>query len=755
MRKIRSHFLKLNNKGASLITVIITIGFIAILAGTIMMTSLVNFKMKRVNVHAKDTFYSAEQVLDEINIGLQRYISDSLSVAYIDVMQNYSQYSVEQKRMKMQTNYYENMWERLEVAGTAHKQYNVAVLEGFLKETTKWRGDDDDGYGAIVGVLGWDESGEEKLFKQGDMETYDTGIVLKDLRVYYKDSKGFVSIIETDIRLTYPELDFAATTELPDLASHVIIADAGMELNGNNDLAMEGNFYADFVSSEGTLQNERKEITHTGDGRIVIKHDMYLKNASFTSEEEASLWAEGIETNGASLTLTGETMLADDLNVNGDESVITLAGIYNGFGSSIKDSDNSSAILINGTNSSLDLSGIERITLAGHAYVGTKKNVAPEDEAEQGKSSDNVFTGESIAVKSNQLMYLIPPECIGVDNTTGESLVCKNPLTSGEYQTIQNAIQSDPSRYTEVSLDVEVKKLDSTLTDYIAKVNGVAKPEVVFVPTNSDNGPLVYYYMKFDNEESANRYFALYYNRNKETYDNYLKTYVEFIKFPASATATRIKMAANGIYGDETDGYSLLPQTVDGASTQLADNQLRSEEKFKALCTKLTDNYLELADAPLPPDKTTQILFENLVDEAALDAFIDASSSTGELRMTGEYGDVVLTKSDFVISEWDADVHLVIAKGDVTIDIADFEGTVFANGKVTVTGNKAQSLKTDAEAIKTILRYSQEMDGKNVMVAQVLRAGKEFVFVAEDALDAEDATTSMADLIVYENWKKE
>ena len=72
MRKLRSHFLKLNNKGASLITVIITIGFIAILAGTIMMTSLVNFKMKRVNVYAKDTFYSAEQVLDEINVGLQR-----------------------------------------------------------------------------------------------------------------------------------------------------------------------------------------------------------------------------------------------------------------------------------------------------------------------------------------------------------------------------------------------------------------------------------------------------------------------------------------------------------------------------------------------------------------------------------------------------------------------------------------------------------------------------------------------------------
>jgi len=186
MRK-RKHWLELNNKGASLITVIITIGFIAILAGTVMMTSLVNFKMKRVNVYAKDTFYSAEQVLDEINIGLQRYISDSLSVAYMDVMQNYSQYSVEKKRNVMQTKYYENMWTKLEVGATGHQKYDVAILEGFLKNTTKWQepddGDGTQGYGGIVRAYETDALGNKSLSMQGDMITYDTGIVLKDLRV--------------------------------------------------------------------------------------------------------------------------------------------------------------------------------------------------------------------------------------------------------------------------------------------------------------------------------------------------------------------------------------------------------------------------------------------------------------------------------------------------------------------------------------------------------------------------------------------
>lgn len=748
MRK-RKHWLELNNKGASLITVIITIGFIAILAGTVMMTSLVNFKMKRVNVYAKDTFYSAEQVLDEINIGLQRYISDSLSVAYMDVMQNYSQYSVEKKRNVMQTKYYEKMWEKLEVGASAHQKYDVAVLEGFLKDTTKWQGNDTTGYGGIVRAYETDVHGNQNLSMQGDMITYDTGIVLKDLRVYYKDSKGFVSVIETDIRLTYPELDFAATTALPDIASHVIIADEGMVVEGSSadELALEGNFYADSVVCEGTSAVGSKSIVHSGDGRVVIKHDLDLKNASFSNEEEGSLWVEDIEIKGANVTLLGETFVADDLNVNGDGSMITLGGIYNGFGNSLQNPDKSSAILVNGSNSTLDLSGIEKITLAGHAYVGTKREVA--EGALQ--ASENVYTGESIAVKSNQLMYLIPPECIGVDSVTGESLYHKNPMTSAEYNAVMAKIAAEPARYTEVSLDVEVQKLGSTLTGYIATdVNGKAVPEKVFVPTNGE--PLIYYYMKFNNEESANRYFAMYYNSNKATFDEYMENYIHVLDFPSTATVTRVKMAANGVYGKAQDGYTLIPNTVEGTASEIADNQLRYQQKYTALCTKLSDNFLELGQVYDDVDSPEKIVFDNLVDEDKLKAYIQAGGGTDYLEKKEDFGTLILTtRDDFSVG--DSDIHLVISTGDVMVN-CDFEGTIFANGTITVS-NSVHSLKTNSDAVSAMLRYYQPMNGQNVMVAQVLRAGEDFVFALEDAESNEDATYSLADLIVYENWKKE
>ena len=90
-------------------------------------------------------------------------------------------------------------------------------------------------------------------------------------------------------------------------------------------------------------------------------------------------------------------------------------------------------------------------------------------------------------------MYMVPPECIGVDSETGESLYNKNPLTAEQYK----KITENPERYTEVALNVNVKKLNSTLSEFIAQKNGVAQAEVVFVQAGEE--PLVYYYMKFDN----------------------------------------------------------------------------------------------------------------------------------------------------------------------------------------------------------------------------------------------------------------
>ena len=94
-----------NNKGMTLVTVIVAIGFIATLVGILLMTTLVNFKMKSTNTRGKDTFYSAEQVLDEITVGLQRRVSDSLSSSYVEVLENYGEYDNTKKKELVETRY--------------------------------------------------------------------------------------------------------------------------------------------------------------------------------------------------------------------------------------------------------------------------------------------------------------------------------------------------------------------------------------------------------------------------------------------------------------------------------------------------------------------------------------------------------------------------------------------------------------------------------------------------------------------------
>ena len=81
---------KKDNRGFSLITVILADAFIAILGLLVLYLALQNFRMKATNIKGKDSFYTAEQALEEIRMGLQQDVGDAMSTAYIKVMEAYN-----------------------------------------------------------------------------------------------------------------------------------------------------------------------------------------------------------------------------------------------------------------------------------------------------------------------------------------------------------------------------------------------------------------------------------------------------------------------------------------------------------------------------------------------------------------------------------------------------------------------------------------------------------------------------------------
>ncbi len=71
-----------DNKGSTLITVIVAIAFVTILTSIILGTSLTSFRMKTIDRRAKDDFYYSEKALNDIYTGVGQKISVIAAKSY-------------------------------------------------------------------------------------------------------------------------------------------------------------------------------------------------------------------------------------------------------------------------------------------------------------------------------------------------------------------------------------------------------------------------------------------------------------------------------------------------------------------------------------------------------------------------------------------------------------------------------------------------------------------------------------------------
>ncbi len=80
--------LKKNNRGSSILLVIIAIAFVGTLATILVYSTYYNYLMKHTDRSAKGNFYTAETALNEINAGLQQIVSNAMKESYTYTMQN-------------------------------------------------------------------------------------------------------------------------------------------------------------------------------------------------------------------------------------------------------------------------------------------------------------------------------------------------------------------------------------------------------------------------------------------------------------------------------------------------------------------------------------------------------------------------------------------------------------------------------------------------------------------------------------------
>ena len=201
------------NKGFSLITVIITVAFIGILGLLVLYLVLQNFNMKITGIKGKDSFYTAEQALEEIRLGLQQDVGDAMSAAYIKVMEDYNKQSTssdevldELRQKSFETAFLKELTSRVRQSGKdgasdlPQGQYSMDYLRAYVDYADLEKMDDFDA--ATETLIVTTPEGKNPVLKSDPK----SGLLLKNLKVIYVDAQGYAAIIETDIRLGIPKI---------------------------------------------------------------------------------------------------------------------------------------------------------------------------------------------------------------------------------------------------------------------------------------------------------------------------------------------------------------------------------------------------------------------------------------------------------------------------------------------------------------------------------------------------------------------
>ncbi|MBC5739200.1 hypothetical protein H8Z79_01770 [Blautia sp. 2744] len=784
------------NQGFSLFTVLIAVSFVGILGLLVLYIALSNFNMKITDLKGKDSFYTAERALEEIRTGLQEDVGNAMSKAYTQVLESYnvenrSQDSSmdRQRQSEFQDCFITELMRTLRVSKTEDNIYNMERLRRYVD--LKYDGSKE----SLIITNPAGSAPLMKAVKNVGKNTENNGVLLKNLKVIYVDEKGRAAIICTDIRLLVPEVQFPTPSTLPDLMNMIVVADKGIVCEGTESTptSINGSIYAGNLPSALAADSETsiKVIpgaslnVESGD-KVVCKGEISVGlNSTFTSAESVNLWARGLNADSVqNVSLSGSTYFADDFTVTGKNNNVKISGNYYGYGSyESATSDDcvakdqyeksgltgaalSSAIVINGKNTTLDLSDTQKLMIAGRNYIASSKV-----KANNRSNTNDVATGESLTVKGTQLAYLVPKEVLGASG---------NPLTYDAYLALLNGAKD-----ISVNWDAAVEAWGGrTLRDI--GVDSEKPVQTVFY-----NDGFVYFYLNFTDAQKSADFMQMYYQNNptvKANMDKYLSFYFggedSGITVKDADSYLRYITNGNALSYSGADAQGNMQQATSvNPGEKILQEQVGYQNSWYALNRKMITSY-DLLNKAVKEDaegKThnetdgDRSVYDNLVNEKKMISYIKdtVKDDTGKYVFTASDEDGGLQaimydngengmNQTLKISQSDADkLRLVVCTGDVEIEAGvKFQGIIMAKGTITLKAG-AQLESAPLEAARVFqAQMSSYGDGTSIKPQDFFWEGDKYVLGnssssgKKDTLNGSD-TYSIADCVTYENWKKE
>ena len=804
---------KLNNDGSTLITVLVAVSFLVILASIIITVSSANVRMKQIEYTMKQNFYVDEIGLDDIYNGIGRDVSVALSKAYSQTLIDANatgMYPTQKAAYIAFAGLFKNgLTDLYGDVGDGATAATLAKLNGYISRNETGEVLQVESYGGVT-IEADPETG-------ADMWKY----IIEDVKVKYIKNDTYESVITTDIVIDVPYINFFQ--DFSRILDYSLIGNEGIYFNGAG-AVVEGNVYAGIDRAENNatyagylydtglydgMNFNKSVVKFTDSSYIISKGDFNIcessvtiesKVSDVTKEAQANLWAENIRTveNGRSSTLLGTSSLtpsvlnatanvfvADDLELNARNSSVSMVGNYYGYNynnsgsamyttfenSNIKDKytlgdkmqaahTTSSSIVINAPYSTLDLSKLNTLMVAGVAYVDIKDGEKAYSALSAGEAQE-MRTGESVAMRYNQFMYLAPTEIL-----TGVS----NPQLNGSTNVAEVCPSSDNLKldgwFGRTYLDAEKPVIPVVYQDggksytyyYLNIIEGQEIQYVKDIMEATDPGE--------EGTAADKQKWALKKEITTRADNSGISSHITI----GSGSESSVKIYTTGLLTDTGE-----------ADKTLQKNGI-SLENMAARSTSLQKYYAQLY-VNLEPNRAVDVeQSKKLSKEYPLTNFLDLSQlGSGKLPnlMSGREVPGVKDAKVWIVDEGIAPTlelsanalkGIVLCDGDLTItgNGGSFEGLIIATGKITIKGNV--TIKADRGIVQAVLESEQrsvmETEKDELDEVKLNQYASHYflntvlvglVNLEEDDLidmDKRVTGTEYTDYIYYDNWRR-
>ena len=721
--------IKNNNSGFSFLFVIFGVIFIAAI-GVIALTMASNYYITtKVDESSTEQFYTTEAILQEVRTGLGEYANDCAKEAYEETISKFSDTGTQTREEKYSSRFLSLMADKLTGTGdtwdgTENAKSYVCDIQKIKELTTKPDSVDLAPGAGSIGVVLYNKSSAEAKFH----------MVIKNLYVNYTDEKGYNSKIKTDVILNVPDYHLEGDSTFNELKNYIVITDNILDIKNSGghqvdtESKMTGNIYAgnkddsiivnDDMGGTKVVLNSDRIITR-GDFNIRNGSDVQISNRDGTST--ADLWLMNMvlaksnvpTSNYSVVSANVNAYVEDDLVIDASNSTLNLKGSYYGY-SFNKNNDSSttdlksfysSAMLINGRNTTLNTNGLYKLILAGRAFIEKRGN-----DIQNSNITSDIQMGESLSVKSNQLAYLVPDEYISTK---------ENPAIEGALASVDT---------------------DALLASNIRTFLDSSNP----VTTNHLQGEqITYFFLKFKDENNANQYFKKFYSDedNKTELERSARTYItSVIGDDGVASGLKLDSSLYLLAGNIINNYKM-----DGTSEMKEANYFNNlgQPKVDILSDGIIKGkeYVGRQLTLLPHSASTMRMDDPEEKPIVTSRIIDFGQISGDKKIVYPElnASIFITDGNTSVTS-SIDRGIIVAAGNVTVN-KNFEGLIIAKGTVTVEGKVTASnnIVLTREILKQVV--------KDESINRVFREYKTF-----------DSNTvkkvSVSDYITYKNWSK-